>query len=221
MKTIACFTVVLVVSLAYSGAVGATYSLVPPDRDLDDLDHRKYYTWGVDRPWDLVHDEMFEDAVGATLSFSQIRNWNSKPNVLYIHLLDDAPKGITTGTDNQGGGDYFAGQGVVLKVYVNLPSYPQNLTYTFTDPEVDALNLYAADGLFGLGFDPDCHFYNCGVELEIETALTPVPKPAMLALLGPAAVGVLLRRRAARRTRPAQARANRLGLRALWALGKG
>ena len=200
MKTIACFSFVLVVSLACSGALGATYPLVPPDRDLDDLDHRKHYTWGVERPWDLVHDEMFEDAVGAKLSFKWIRNWDNKPNVLYIHLLDDAPKGITIGTDNQGGGDYFAGQGIVLKVYVNLPSYPKNLTYTFSDSEVDALNLYAADGLFALGFDPDCHFYNCGVKLEIETALTAVPEPATLGLLALGAVGVLLRRRAGRAT---------------------
>lgn len=43
---------------------------------------------------------------------------------------------------------------------------------------------------FGLGFDPDCHFYNDGVKFTIETAKVPESGAATLALLGAALVGV-------------------------------
>ncbi|MBL7219098.1 MAG: PEP-CTERM sorting domain-containing protein [Phycisphaerae bacterium] len=174
-----------VVCLVCSGAMGASYSLVPPDRDLGDLDHYRYYTWGLDTPWSVIPDvdNNYEQAIGASLSFKSIRNWNNQPNVLYIHLLDNAPLGIRTGYDGQGGGDNFAGQGIVLTVYQNLPSTAQNLSYSFSGDEIEALNDYAADGRFALGFDPDCHFYNCGVKLDIDTAAQVVPEPATMTLL--------------------------------------
>lgn len=154
----------------------ALYSLTPNPADLYDLDHHRYYTWGINTPW-----ESPDVAMNATLSFDNIRNWNDGPNVLYIHLLDYARLGVRQGWDNQGGGDRFAGQGVVLEIYRNLPSTPQDLSYSFTPDQILALNSYAADGRFGLGFDPDCHFYNDGAQLNITTGL--VPEPASIALL--------------------------------------
>jgi hypothetical protein len=38
---------------------------------------------------------------------------------------------------------------------------------------VQTLQTYAQDGLFGLGFDPDCHYYNSGITLTVQT----VPEP--------------------------------------------
>ncbi len=167
----------LVLVLFLSGPTqAALYTLTPNPSDLYDLDHHRYYTWGIDRPWDSS-----DIAVSATLSFDNIRNWNDKPNVLYIHLLDRARLGVRQGWDNQGGGDQFAGQGVVLEIYRNLPSTPQDLSYSFTPEQILALNAYASDGRFGLGFDPDCHFYNDGAQLNIATGT--VPEPASIALL--------------------------------------
>jgi len=195
MREITRVAMLTVVCLACSGAMGASYPLVPPDKDLDDLDHYWYYTWGIDTPWCVVPDpdNEYEQAAGASLSFNNIRNWNSKPNVLYIHLLDDAPLGITKGYDRQGGGDNFADQGIVLTVYHNLPSTPQNLSYSFSEDQVATLNEYAADGRFALGLDPDCHFYNCGVGLSVSTEV--VPEPAALTMLAVGGLAVLRRRR--------------------------
>lgn len=164
------------------------FSLTPPDADLDDLDHYRYYTWGIDAPWPT--DEQV--AVSATLSFRNIRDWQWESNVLYIHLLDSAPLGVSSGWDGQGGGDYFEGQGIVLTVYRDLPPIGQDLSYELTDEQLESLNAYAADGRFALGLDPDCHYYNCGVELGIATE---VPEPSTVALLAAGAVAVLLRRR--------------------------
>jgi hypothetical protein len=136
-------------------------------------------------PWSIIPDEndIYERVTGATLSFDSIRNWDNNPNVLYIHLLDDGPLGVTKGYDGQGGGDNFAGQGLVLTIYQNLPRTPQDLSYSFTDDQIAALNDYAADGRFALGFDPDCHFWNCGVQLDVLTEIAVVPEPATMTLL--------------------------------------
>ena len=58
---------------------------------------------------------------------------------------------------------------------------------------MDTLADYAADGRFALSFDPDCHFYNRGVELEIVTGL--IPEPATFLLMSAGAALPLFRRR--------------------------
>ncbi|MCP4377447.1 MAG: PEP-CTERM sorting domain-containing protein [bacterium] len=197
MRNITNVAILAVVCLASSSAMADSYSLVPSDRDLGDLDHYRYYTWGMETPWSTVPDEnnMYERVIGATLSFDSIRNWDNNPNVLYIHLLDNAPLGVRRGYDGQGGGDNFAGQGLLLTVYQNLPTTPQDLSYSFSSDEITALNDYAADGRFALGFDPDCHFWNCGVQLDIQTETAVVPEPATMTLLLVGGGLVALRRR--------------------------
>ena len=159
----------------------------PTPADLYDLDHHKAYRWGFD-----VELPGQEEVVSATLTIRNIRNWDSNPNVLYIRLLDWCELGVRQSTDNQGGGDFFATYGyphIHLVTYVNLPTTPQNLVYEFAAGQIVALNSYLADGRIGLGLDPDCHFYNDGVELRLVT-----PEPAVwILLLG--TLPMLLRRR--------------------------
>ncbi|NQU76801.1 MAG: PEP-CTERM sorting domain-containing protein [Planctomycetes bacterium] len=185
--------VLLAMWLTSSAAAAEIYTFVPPDPTIGNLEHLYYYTWGIDRPWELGDTRQPNVAVAATLSFSQIYNWDDNPNVLYVHLLDDAPEGITTGWDNEAGGNYFDLMGTQLVVYLNLSTQPVDLTYTFTGEQVTALNMYAADGRFVLAFDPDCHFNNSGVELTILTEL--LPEPPVMVLMGAGALVGLWRRR--------------------------
>ncbi|GAH49286.1 unnamed protein product, partial [marine sediment metagenome] len=68
MRWIARVAMLSVVCLACSSAMGASYPLVPPDKDLDDLNHQKYYTWGLDTPWSVVPDldNQYEQAASAS-----------------------------------------------------------------------------------------------------------------------------------------------------------
>ncbi len=176
---------ILVVSLCWvllsGGAIvyANTYELIPSPADLYDLDHHRYYTWGISTPWDVSN----EIAVSATFSFDNIRNWRDEPNVLYIHLLDDADLGVTQYRDNQQGGDNFAGEGVLLKVYRDLPASPMDLSFSFTPEQLAVLNSYSLDGVFAMGFDPDCHFYNDGAKLTVETLASSVPEPSTIVLM--------------------------------------
>lgn len=179
----------LVVWTVASFAAADVVSFQPTPADLYDLDHGYYYTWCI-RP----DAEVAEIVVtGATLFFEDIRNWDNSPNDLWIHLLDTALSGVRRYGDASGGGDAFAGQGVLLEHYRNLPSRAQDITYIFSNEEVLALNLYLQNGDdFALGFDPDCHFYNNGITLVLE--YTSVPEPASAGLLA-AALPLLRRRR--------------------------
>lgn len=163
---------------ACSGVCLGDLVLTPPDRDLNDLDHSYAYTWGISQP--LPPDVQ---VVGASLAFDNIRDWTWESNVLYIHLLNTANLGLRTLYDNRSG-DYFAAQGVVLTTYVNLPPIAQDLVYNFTPDQVQTLNSYLADGVVGLAFDPDCHFYNDGVKLSLTLGSGGViPEPATMAFL--------------------------------------
>ena len=167
--------------------------LRPKPADLYDLDHGKYYTWGLSTEQDIS----LVVVSGAVLRFDDIRNWDNSPNVLYVHLLDAAPGGVTTYSDGQGGGDNFAGQGIELVTYRDLTTQARDLEYVFTNTEVDAFNAYLQNGSnVALGFDPDCHFWNEGVSLEFCYDVVPEPTCAALVVLG--AVATLRRRRARR-----------------------
>ncbi len=183
-KFILMSTIVLVMfSISMAGA--AKYTLDPVPSDLYDLDHYKYYTWGID--WS---SHTGETITGASLSFYNIRNYNDQPNDLWVNLLDEGTAGVTIGTDNQGGGNYFNGQGTELLHWDEnlLTETAQDLTYNFSKDELIDLTQYSLDGFFALGFDPDCHFYNDGITLTITTH---APIPGAVWLLASGIVGLV------------------------------
>ena len=49
-----------------------------------DLDHHLAYTWKLNN----VSVPQGQTITGATLTFTSIRNWDSNPNMLFVHLLD-------------------------------------------------------------------------------------------------------------------------------------
>ena len=158
----------------------------PKPKDLYDLPHGKYFTWGIDVPGDFATFPV----TSAVLTFTDIRNWDGSSNQLYVHLMDDAPLGVTS--YNDGEGDALAGEGILLVEYFNLPSSEQTLTYDFSTEELATLNSYLLNGNnMALGFDPDCHFYNKGVSLVLTQPTGEMPEPGTMVLVGTALAGLV------------------------------
>ena len=80
----------------------------------------------------------------------------------------------------------------------------KTVTFTFSNAAISTLNSYLANGGdFALGFDPDCHYFNDGVTLSLNTAPktgpAAVPEPGLLTFLAtggmPIAFGLVRARR--------------------------
>jgi len=76
--------------------------------DLDpeqlSLNHNFAYTWGLSK--ETAEQEII---AGATLTFTNINNWVAdESDILYVHLLDNAPEGIRSYNDSRSEGDYLA-----------------------------------------------------------------------------------------------------------------
>jgi len=191
MKTLAT-TVAMVLLLTLAGNASAA-PIIPSDPDLQDLPHGYYFTWGLD--WEIPEGETI---ISASLTFKKIYNWTEEDDdILWVHLLQGADLDVHRGDDDHEAGSYFnsedyAGEQILLNAFDDLPegrSNRANVVYNFDYTELTTLIDYSMDGNWGIGFDPDCHFYNRGIELRIETAPV-VPEPATWTMLLVATAGL-------------------------------
>lgn len=228
MKKLALLMMVMGVLMGQSArAVVVSTTYAPNPSDLQDLDHSYYYSWAI-----ATNIADPTTIVGAQLRIDNINDWAVESNDhLYVRMFDEAPtlgtrlsSNVTRGTDYQGSGDAFAGQGAPLLDYSDTNDYTdwvlrygwwwpvtvnpdEDLVYDFTARDLSTLAMFLQNGSFGLTFDPDCHYCNSGISLVLYTEDHPdtpppaVPEPAtgLLALLGVGGMAGLrrLRRRAA------------------------
>jgi len=205
-KSLQILCVLTATSAFFTASARADFVFRPDDADLADLDHGYVYLWKIDLAGGWAPGETL---TGAELFIDNINNtdrWTS--NNLYIHLGDDDPINQAYaagyiqrlwGTDDVfrfsdpiENGDTLTDYGVLLTSYSDTNgSSTYDFTYSFTPGQLDTLADYLADGSFGLGFDPDCHFTNDGVKLTLhtQTSVVPVPGAILLAGLGTGLVG--------------------------------
>jgi len=120
----------LVALLAIPGRASATVLTYVPGgssgtNDLGDLDHHFYYAWTLDH----ISIPAGETITSAYLTFTNLYNWDSSKNVLYLDLLDQPSSGGTVLVSSSGA--------------VSTPAGPLADTYNTTvryasDPDVPA-----------------------------------------------------------------------------------
>ena len=175
---IVCLT--MCVLAAAIPAAANTYERAPTPVNLWDLDHTTYVVWGIN--W--TPDQPGEVIMSASIEFDDIYNWvaNEPGNIMYVHLLDSAAPGVVYHYDNRPG-DQFDGLGPLLGTYTDNdgPITTEDKSFDVLPQDFSLLS----DGNFGFGIDPDCHFFNCGVKVRIETRMGEqyVPEPASLGAL--------------------------------------
>jgi hypothetical protein len=146
---------------AISGLVHATTINAPSTLiGSDALSGENAYSWGISIP--LASGQTITSAEVDFTSVTLSAANGSGTGYLYTDLLKSTATGVTTKTDNDAPGDYWATSGLT---YTSLGSQffksvgtTLSFSYVFTTSQLAALNSYLSAGTFNIGIDPDCHY---------------------------------------------------------------
>jgi len=180
MKKIIMMAVAALFILGSSAVAVTTYNY--STRGLNSMNHDYAYTWGMATQWSAS-----ETVVGATLTFHDLYDWTYETDMLFVNLLDNASIGVSAVYDNQTPIQNYFTTGTYIGSYFDpLGGYANrtDVSFVFDATGLAALQSYALDGNFGIGVDPDCHYYACNTTFDVQTTSDAIPEPATAILMG-------------------------------------
>ena len=173
----------------------------PGDGDLDDFDHYQAYLWRIDLD---AYMDAGAEIYDVTIYIDDIADWTAEwYDILWVNMVDPnylyGTNYVTSYYDGQYPSNYFAtirnqySASTLVGTWSD-PSYPPTPQDISFSVDVDLFNLYREDNNnIGFGFDGDCHYWNNGVRLVINT--NSVSEPTLISLLGCGLLGLFLVRR--------------------------
>lgn len=215
MKRIFCFLLIILCMCFSSVAVctAHTFQYTGSLITTDGLAHQDDYAWGLG--YTLPQNQVVTSVV---IGIDGLYNWDNLRNELYVNLLKDAPAGFhEVQTDDPNDNEFYNNlndhtftvspyNGTTYVTDFGLPygsghnaTKATNVSFTITDPTLLAFFTSAiSNGTFGVGFDPDCHFWGSKIWVDINTETDPpesVPEPTTMLLLGLGLMGLAGARR--------------------------
>ena len=147
------------------------------------LNHNKYYTWGFND-----FNVPTEDITEIRIVFHDIYNYTVEDNWLTVYLFDNPDSlGFDFGWDcSVTTLPFWEDPSEFGATSLGTWSYDteaKDVVYSTTSS--DLLEYLTNGDTFGIGVDPDCHFFGTSITVE-----TPVPEPATMLLLGSGLIGL-------------------------------
>jgi hypothetical protein len=168
------------------------------------LNGNNAYSWGVS-----IAVPTGQVVTSAQIDFTNVKltagNGTAGTDYLYTDLLNTHTTGVTTKTDNDAAGDYWATQlsganitSLGSKLFATVGT-TLTWSYSITGSALAALNSYLAAGSFNIGIDPDCAFTVGGLSFTYTLAPKPNSVPdqaetALLAIVGLAGLEIFRRK---------------------------
>jgi len=162
-KSILFATVLGLCSLAQATTiVGTTVNAPSSLVGSDALAGENAYSWGI-----AITVPAGQQITSAEVDFNNITLSaanSSGTGYLYTDLLNSSKTGVTTASDGDAAGDYwatqFSGANITTLGSQFFASVGTTLSWSYilNATQLAALNSYLTAGIFNLGIDPDCHY---------------------------------------------------------------